>query len=459
MKKPNIIFILADDMGYGDFGKYSEGNAITPSLDWMVSEGVCLSQCYAESPVCTPSRAGLLTGRYHHRTGALDMRELRGLNNLAVREITFADVFKNNGYATGIFGKWHNGTIGSKYHPNARGFDEFVGFRGGMSYYYDWRLYYNDVIRKSDGRYITDVLTDEAIGFVNRHKNEQFFMYLPYNAPHSPLEAPEEDIKPFAARGKYNRAVSTIYGMIYHMDKCIGKIFEELKRLGLDENTLVLFSSDNGPQFGGEGEMRTDRFNADLAGSKGNVYEGGIRVPAVLRWPGKLEKGVMKNCFAHGTDWFPTMLAAAGLNVPANLRLDGFNIMPALTGETDETIAKRFWQWNRYQPELTCNAAMRDDQWKLVRPPIKEAMTVLKEDYDTDRIVERDPEAYSDNVRLPMPERILPPPEPPKLFDLDKDPYERNDLASQYPERVKKMMSELETWFCEVEADRMTIKD
>ena len=456
MEKTNVILILADDMGYGDFGVFSKGRTQTPNLDAMISEGVCFSQHYSAAPVCTPARACLLTGRYNHRTGAIDMRELRGLSNLSVKETTIADVFKQNGYATGLIGKWHNGTIGKKYHPNSRGFDEFIGFRGGMSKYYDWQIYYNDVIKSSDGRYLTDVFTDESINFINKHKDEPFFLKIAYNAPHSPLEAPEEDLKLFTGRG-YTKAVELIYAMIYRMDKGIGKIFDELKRLELDENTLVLFTSDNGPQFGGQGEMCSDRFNCDLNGSKGVVYEGGIKVPAILRWPGKLEQKDDDDCFIHASDWFPTLLAAAGISVPGNLKLDGENILPYITGEENRSEIKRFWQWNRYTPEVTCNAAMRDGYWKLVRPPIQEGMTVIREDFDTDRIVERDPEAYTENIRQPMPERILPPPDRPLLFNLETDPCEQTNLADKYPQKVDTMLKELEAWFNEVEAERRSI--
>ena len=446
-------------MGYGDFGTFSSGNALTPNLDHMVEESVCLTQAYAESPVCTPSRAAILTGRYHHRTGAIDMRELRGLSNIAVRETTVADVFKQNGYATGLIGKWHNGTIGKKYHPNARGFDEFVGFRGGMSSYYDWNICYNDAARKADGRYLTDVFTDEAVSFIKRHRHEPFYLHLAYNAPHAPLEAPEGDIKMFSDRGLYTRGVSTVYAMILNMDRGVGRIFDELKKSGLDEDTLVVFTSDNGPQFGGQGEMKTDRYNCELAGSKGVVYEGGIRVPAVLRWPARLDGGVMRDCFVHGTDWFPTLLSAAGIETPAHLRLDGTDVLPHIAGETDGAEIKRFWQWNRYTPEVSCNAAARDGNWKLLRPPLQEAMTVIKEDFDTDRIVEKNPDAYLENVNPPIPKRCLPPPGRPLLFDLARDPYEREDLAAKYPERVNRMLSELEAWFEEVESDRMTITE
>jgi len=459
MKKTNIIFVLADDMGYGDFGKFSRGNAITPNLDKMADEGVCLTQCYAESPVCTPSRAAILTGRYHHRTGAIDMRELRGLSRMSLKETTIADIFKMNGYATGLIGKWHNGTIGDKYHPNARGFDTFVGFRGGMSAYYDWNLYYNGEMKKSDGRYLTDVFTDESIKFINDHKNGPFFLNIAYNAPHSPLEAPEEDIKIFSERGLYTRGVSATYAMILCMDRGIGKIFNELKRLGIDEDTLVLFTSDNGPQFGGQGEMRTDRFNCELAGSKGVVYEGGIKVPCVIRQPGRIVGGAFNNCFAHGTDWLPTLAAAADIKIPENIRIDGQNIFGQITGEQDSGEVKRFWQWNRYDPMVTCNAAMRDGAWKLVRPPIPEAMTVIREDFDIDRIVEKNPEAYPEIINPPMSARVLPPPAPPRLYDLEADPFEQNDLAAVYPERVSEMLKELEEWFNEVETERRSITE
>ena len=457
MQKTNIIFILVDDMGYGDFGMFSEGNAITPALDQMVSEGVCLTHCYAAAPVCVPSRASILTGRYHHRTGAIDMRELRGLSSISLKETTIGDVFKQNGYVTGLMGKWHNGTIGKEYHPNARGFDEFVGFRGGMSRYYDWRLYYNQEMRESDGRHLTDVITDESIDFITRHKDKPFYLNISYNAPHSPFEAPEEDVKIFADRGKYREKVNILYALILGMDRGIAKIFETLKNLGLDENTLVVFTSDNGPQFGDTESDDLERFNCNLAGEKGHVYEGGIRVPGVVRWPGKLKHRLNEDCFVHGADWFPTLLAAAGINVPEHLKLDGQNVLPQLLGEEDHIQPKRFWQWNRYAPEVTCNAAMRDGNWKLVRPPIKEAMTINRDDWNTDRLVERNPEAYTEFDKSPFPHRELPPPVPPLLFDLSTDPCEQNNLADQYPERAASMLAELTEWFNEVEAERRAL--
>ena len=287
-QKPNIVVILADDMGYGDFGAFGNDAVQTPNLDGLAGEGICLTQHYSGSPVCAPARAALMTGRYAHRTGAIDTLEGRGLDRLALSEVTLADILKNCGYATGLVGKWHLGALDPRYHPNARGFDEFVGFRGGWSDYYLWRLDYNATFRKADGRYLTDVFTEEAIGFINRHRTEPFFLHLTYNAPHFPLQVPDEDAEPFRERGEFTEGVCRIYGMNRRMDAGVGRVLEELERLGLAENTLLVFTSDNGPQFGGKSDMCTDRCNSRFNGCKCLVYEGGIRLPAIVRWPAGL---------------------------------------------------------------------------------------------------------------------------------------------------------------------------
>jgi arylsulfatase A len=387
------------------------------------------------------------------------MRELRGLSRLALREQTIADLFKGAGYVTGLVGKWHNGTVGRAYHPCARGFDEFVGFRGGVCDYYDWRMYHNYTMVPSDGRYVTDVFGDEAVSFLRRRRGDPFFLHVAFNAPHTPLQAPPEEIAPFAETGRFTPAVATVYGMIHRMDSACGMILDELERLGLAGNTIVVFASDNGPQFGGQGDECTNRFNGQLAGSKGKIYEGGIRVPGVIRWPGRIEGGRQIRELVHFTDWLPTLLAAAGIVTSTDLRLDGDNVLPLLTGEPQQVNDRRFWQWNRYAPESTVNAAMRDGPWKLLRPPLSEAMAVDPADYRTDREVERDPERYRDVDRSPLPVRVLPPPGNPLLFNLDQDPGETQDLADQEPERANRMLSELEQWFAEVEAERTTIAD
>jgi len=447
LEKPNIIFILADDMGYGDMGVFNRGLSRTPTLDRMVREGICLTQHYSASPVCAPARASLLTGRYPHRTGAIDTLEGRGLDRLALREITIADVLKSAGYVTGLIGKWHLGALDPRYHPNNRGFDEFVGFSGGWQDYYHWRLDYNGSFKRADGRYITDVFTEEAIEFIRRHKKERFFLHLAYNAPHFPFQAPEEELEPFLKTGRFTRGVSLIYAMISRMDKGIERVQEELKKQGIEENTIVLFTSDNGPQFGGEGEMCTTRFNCGFNGAKGSVYEGGIRVPVIIRWQAVPGSGTQINEFTHFTDWFPTLLAIAGTEPPEGLKIDGENILPVLMGEKREMSPKRFWQWNRYTPVITSNAAMRDGKWKLVRPAINETMFISRRDGEMDIALKYEPERFTDIMREPEPRRKLPPPPPPQLFNIDIDPLEKNDCAPSEPDRVKKMLFELEDWF------------
>ena len=306
-------------MGYGDFGCFNRGLSRTPTLDHLVGEGVCLTQHYSASPVCAPARASLMTGRYPHRTGVIDTLETRGLDRLALREITIAELLKRAGYATGLVGKWHNGAYDARYHPNRRGFDEFAGFSGGWQPYYQWNLDRNGSISRGDGRYLTDVFTAEATEFINRHRhrNDPFFLYLAYNAPHFPFEAIEADAAPYKETGKFTLAVSQIYAMIECMDRGVARVLDELERAGIADNTLVMFSSDNGPQFGGKGDLCTDRFNCGFAGAKTLVYEGGIRLPMVLRWPAGLDGRRQVDEMIHFTDWLPTMLALAGVESPA----------------------------------------------------------------------------------------------------------------------------------------------
>lgn len=457
---PNVLFILVDDMGYGDFSAFNGGLSNTPTLDALMQESVCLTQHYTGSPVCNPSRAALLTGRYSHRTGSLDTLEWWGLERLALRETTLADAFKAAGYATGLVGKWHLGSFDSRYHPNRRGFDETVCFRGGMHDYYNWRLEFNETVRRADGRYLTDVWTEEAVKFIGRHKDEPFFLHVTFNAPHTPLAAPLDEIKPFTDKGRFNLGVSMIYAMIHRMDIGVAAILAALARHGLAENTIVVFCSDNGPQFGGQDEHATTRFNCHFNGAKGTTYEGGIRVPALIRWPaGGLLGGRQAPEMVHMTDWFPTLLAAAGLGTPGRLKLDGVNVLPALRGEPGQVETRRFWQWNRYAPEITSNAAMRDGDWKLVRPAIREAMAVR--DIHWLPVSMYAPEHFIRNgvFRPPYPARDVPPPPPPELYNIADDPLEQKNLAAQYPDQAARMLRALETWFEDVEAERATIED
>lgn len=462
MAQPNIILILADDMGYGDFGCFSEGRTATPAVDRLVAEGVCLTQHYTASPVCNPSRAALLTGRYPHRTGSIDTLEWRGLERLALRERTLADALKQAGYVTGLVGKWHLGAFDPRYHPERRGFDESVCFRGGMHDYYQWRLDRGRQVLRADGRYLTDVWSEEACAFVRRHAgraDRPFFLHLTYNAPHTPLQVPDEERRPFEATGQYTWGVSTVYGMIRRMDRGIERLLGLLDELGIAENTLVWFASDNGPAFGGEGQRCTTRFNCGWRGAKGSVYEGGVRVPGVVRWPaGGLAGGRAVGEMVHFADWLPTLLAAAGANPPeGSLPIDGVDVLGVLRGEAGKVCTRRFWQWNRLTPCVQSNAAMRDGDWKLVRPSI--GATFHVPDIHLLSVSMYRPEYFIENgiiraADVPWQLEGVP---APQLFNLGDDPQEQHDLAGEQPARATRMLRELETWFEQVEVDRATI--
>jgi arylsulfatase A-like enzyme len=471
MPQPNIVLIVADDMGYGDFGVFNDGPVRTPALDQLVDDGLCLTQHYSGSPVCSPARAALLTGRYPHRTGAITPQEVLGLDRIALREVMIADAFKHGGYTTGLIGKWHNGALDPRFHPRARGFDEFIGFSGGWADYYQWRLDDNGVFRKSDGRYLTDVLTDEAVGFIRRHGRRPFFLSLMYNAPHSPLQAPEEVVRPYLEAG-LSRGVAITYAMIEVMDAGIARLLAELDRLKLADNTIVMFTSDNGPAFllradqVPQGASRdTTRFNCGFNGAKGSVYEGGIRVPMIIRWPdGGLAGGRPVTDLIHFADWLPTLLDIAGIARPPGPPLDGYDVLPLLHGERPQVEPRRFWQWNAYSPIGTTNAAMRSGDWKLVRPQIKGIRYATPEDerlaaryVETDIVYKYHPEQVTDLMRDPKPERIIPNPPPPELYNIKDDPLEKHNLAAAEPARVSRMLAELETWFEAVETERRSL--
>jgi arylsulfatase A len=455
--QPNVVLIVADDLGYGDIGHFNGGTTDTPTLDRLLAEGVSLSQHYSSSPVCAPARASLLTGRYAQRTGAVDTLEVRGLDRISLRERTIADHVRRSGYRTGLIGKWHNGALDERYHPRRRGFDEFVGFRGGWQDYDEWTIEKDGDPLRADGRYLTDVFATEAADFIRRHRGEPFFLMVAFNAPHTPLQAPERWLERYRSVGGLTAAVTKLYGMVSALDRGVEEILDALARFGLESNTLVMFTSDNGPQFGGVGEGSTERFNCGFHGHKLLVFEGGIRVPMVLRWPGRLDAGTSSNGVVHMTDWLPTLARLVGADTDGGLPLDGVDRadlfgMPA---RSDDTL--RFWQWNRYQPVLQSNAAVRDGDWKLVYPAIAETMTVAQADRDDDARYKTHPEEYRAIVtrtpELPVAgwsEHAS----PPLLFNLRDDPAERRDLAGEEAPRVSRMVASLESWFEDVDADR-----
>ena len=419
---PNVILILADDMAVGDLARFNEDITRTPRLDRLVDESVWFNRAYSPSPVCAPARASLLTGRYPHRTGVVTLHPERfpELTRLYLDEVTIADLFTANGYATGMVGKWHTG-LGEEYHPLRRGFAEFVGatfMARDVPSYYNYTLDVQGTPRSYEGRYLTNVFTDEAIDFVRQHRDEPFFLHLAHYAPHRPLEAPEEIIEAYRSRG-LREEEATIYAMIEVMDRGIGRLLDELDELGLRENTIVIFASDNGPD-----PVTGSRFNHDLRGTKYTIYEGGLRVPLSVRWPKALDPGTRDEVVTLA-DILPTLIDLCYLQWPTELKLDGASLARLLTGGPADLPIRRFWQWNRGVPHYTHNAAVREGPWKLVRPYVTRE---LVEDESAER---------------------------PVLYNLKDDPAETTDVSAKHPERFEQLKAALHDWSMEVERDRL----
>ncbi len=461
--------MVADDMGYGDFGLYSEGRVHTPTLDELAAQGIRLTQHYAGSAVCSPSRAALLTGRYPIRIGAVTPQEVLGNDRIALGEATIADSFKSAGYTTGMVGKWHNGALDPRFHPNARGFDEFAGFRGGWADYYRWNLDRNGTLEKSDGRYLTDVLADEAASFISRHQSEPFFLMVTWNAPHSPLQAPEDVTQKYVDAG-FELGIAIIYAMIEVMDRGIARVREALRTAGIEDDTLLMFTSDNGPAFSHRYDQVPDgvsldgtRYNNGFAGAKGSVYEGGIRVPMIARWANGLPQNIEINDQICFTDWLPTLLSLSGSSHVGEKPIDGYDVSDVLRGDPPQEQPRRFWQWNGDSPIGVTNAAVRHGNWKLVRPALdiayaSEADKKLADDYiDMDIEYKYHPENITEKFDWPEPEKIIPEPPMPELYDLSVDPGETNNVAAANPAIASQMLTELEAWFEEVESERQSI--
>lgn len=454
MTKANVIYILADDMGYGDFGKFNP-LIHTPNLDRLVETGCTLANCYAASPVCAPARAAIMTGRYPQRTGVIDTLEVRGLDRLKLSEITIGDIFKENGYYTGLVGKWHNGAIDEEYHPNNRGFDEFLGFRGGWNDYFNYNIERNGVKLACDGAYLTDVFSREAVDFVERNASKPFFLHLAYNCPHFPFMVPEIYLERYLEKG-LPRDTAVIYGMIECMDEGIGRLLDTLDRLNLAENTIVIFSSDNGPDLGQESGLKgMNRYNANLRGYKQLVYEGGIQVPAVIRWPGKIPEDIVSDEIVHGTDWLPTLMNLCDLNCEKQPKFDGIDITKALIGESmpERTL---YWQWNRFVPEKGCNAAIRKGDMKFIHPPVEAYMKLPETETAMDIEIKYHPEKFTQIYAQPIEERNMNNAPKEELYDLGKDKSEQANLIEEMPKEAANLKRELYDWFDEVERERLS---
>ena len=401
--KPNIVIILSDDQGNADAGYQRSPSTIsTPAIDKLASEGIVFTDGYASAYVCAPTRAGLLTGRYQQRFGFYTAADSR--QGMPLGEITLAEILKENGYRTGIFGKWHLG-LTEAYHPLSRGFDEFYGFLGhGAHDYFDLtckensddfhQCIYRNWETINDSGYLTDNLSREACAFIRKNSkaDNPFFLYLPFNAVHWPLQAPEEDIKKFNT-GDPNSDIQL--AMIYRMDIAVGEVMNTLKSEGIYENTVIFFFSDNG------GAAKVHAGNLPLRDYKQSVYEGGLRVPFIMSWPSKIKPSI-NNEPIISLDIMPTVCAIVGAKLPENRAYDGKNILPVINEQSTKPLHDElFWDGNQNR------WAVRHGDWKLVSPK--------KDTYE--------------------------------LYNLSEDLGEKkNNLAEQYSDKANLLKSKYEDW-------------
>lgn len=459
-RPPNILFILADDLGYGDLQSYGNPYLETPNLNRLAAEGVSLTDHYAPSPLCAPSRAGFLTGRYNHRTGGIDVSSNRGIDRIALDELTFGDYFRHAGYATALIGKWHNGLYNRDYLPHNRGFDLFYGFPNGEMNFWEWYLQRNDAVESHDGRYLTDVFNDETIAFIREHREQPFAVFLAHLTPHFPLQAPRELIAKYVdiIDGRYDKSVAILYAMIEAMDSGLGRVFDELRELGLWENTVVVFTSDNGAVLGRSrrpGESMY-RYNGGFSGRKGLVLEQGIRVPAIVSWPGRVAGGSWVTAPVHGCDWLPTLFAMTGADEPAAAKpFDGRSVLPLLQGaDGPEWRGRKLpFQKNRYTPVAHSGAAIRSGEWKLYWPAVRETAQkdLARDNVSFERGAVRPHWEMPIDPWLPTFEGVEP--MRPRLFNIVADPAERHDRARARPDIVAELKAAYDAWFADVFAD------
>jgi arylsulfatase A-like enzyme len=454
-QKPNIVFILADDLGWGDLQCYGNPYVETPALNKLAAEGLRFTDYYTPSPLCAPARAALLTGRYNHRTGAIDVSSNRGIDRIALSEKTMGDYFQHAGYTTALIGKWHNGLYNEAYLPYNRGFDLFYGFPNGGQDFYQWNLMRNGIYEKNDGRYMTDVLNEEAIKFIEAQKDKPFFLFLSHHAVHPPFQAPDSLVEKYVGRigDRYTRDAAVMYAMIEIMDRGIWQIMKKLDELKLREKTLIVFTSDNGAFLASK---KIPRFRGPFSGEKGNVLEQGIRVPAIVSWKGVIPQGEITSTPFHGCDWLPTLYSLTGGDPPEKAKpLDGINAMSLLKGIEMPELENRklYFQKNRYAPVGHSDGSVRQGNWKLYWSG---ADGTMKKD------IARDNPSYQRGLlqkhwEMPL-DSELPSHEPmkdvsPKLFNLDEDPSERYDLAADHPALVKELSTSYDAWFESVVAE------
>ena len=395
---PNVLLIVADDMGWGDLRLHGNERIDTPVLDRFAQESARFDRFFV-SPVCAPTRASLLTGRYHLRTGVSSVTG--GLETMRASEVTLAEALRGRGYATSLTGKWH---LGAHYPhtPQPQGFDRFVGFfEGHTNNYFDATLIDNGRSRPTRG-YITDVFTDRAIQFVREHRERPFFAYVAYNAPHAPYQVPDRYFDKYTARG-LDPVAASIYGMVENLDANVGRLLKTLDDLSLTGRTIVVFLTDNGPQ--------TDRPNGGMKGRKGSVDEGGVRVPLFVRWPGHTQPGAVVRRNAAHIDIMPTLLEVTATPAPRNIALDGRSLVPLLEGRDTEWPDRRLFMHQRRDRTRVDSTpgSVRTDRWRLVRTPAAAA-----------------------------------------LYDMTADPGQRHDVASTHADVAGELRDAYDAWFADV---------
>ena len=405
-RPPNILVIVGDDMGYADVGFHHCKDIPTPNLDALAASGVRFTNGYVSGPYCSPTRAGLLTGRYQQRFGH-EFNPGGAGSGLPLTETTLADRLKAAGYATGLVGKWHLGAL-PEMRPQKRGFDEFFGFLGGAHSYFQSAgiLRGTEPVKELD--YTTDAFGREAVAFIDRHQAEPWFLYLAFNAVHTPMQATDDRLAKFSHVSDERRR--TYDAMMLAMDDAIGAVRKKLADAGLEKNTLVTFISDNGGPTMKDVTVNGSS-NLPLRGSKRTTLEGGVRVPFVISWPGQVKPGVFEQP-AIQLDLHATALAVAGVEVKPEWKLDGVNLLPFLSGEKSgaphETL---YWRFG-------AQMALRAGDFKLVR-------------YDSNADTQT-------GARQPVTEA--------KLYNLREDIGEAKDLAAAMPEKLKELQAKWDAW-------------
>ncbi len=435
ISKPNIVLILADDLGYTDLACYGSKYYETPKIDRLAAQGMRFTSGYSCGPNCQPTRAALMSGQYMPRTGIYTVgskdrfnwqsRQLKPVENvvaLAPEKITIAESLKKAGYATALFGKWHLGED-PKHHPLAQGFDEAIV---SMGVHFDFRT--NPKTDYPDGTYLADFLTGKAIDFIRRHRDGPFYLSLHHFAVHVPLQAKTNLIARFKPKPAVGGHHDPVYAaMLASVDESVGRIVALLDELKIADNTLVIFTSDNGGVGGYEregiqGGSITD--NAPLKGGKGMLYEGGIRVPYIFRWPGTIAPGTVEDLPINSVDLYPTLLAVAGAKPPADYPLDGQSYLKFLTGNAKAPARNPlFWHFPGYLGakentwRTTPAGAIRDGDWKL--------------------------QEFFEDGRL-------------ELYNLRDDIGQKKNLAAAQPEKAKELHEKLVAWRKQINAPMPT---